>query len=87
MAAPEPARLTPTQRLHEVTMAAMARKGAVGQGLTLKQNAAGVWLCDALQLHQREEESDAQFIARAADDRNALAVALAGVVLVPNGGD
>lgn len=64
-----PRRLTPTERLHEVSMAAITRRPSVSvQGLTLKQNAQGTWLCDSLQLHQREDESDASFLTRSATD-------------------
>jgi hypothetical protein len=64
-AAELPVRLTPTQRLYEVTMAALTRRGGEGMTLSLKQNAAGTWLCDGLQMHQREDEGAAEFLSRA----------------------
>ena len=42
--APEPRRLTPTERLHEVTMAAMGRRPAEPESsVTITRNAKGVF--------------------------------------------
>ena len=80
-----PHRLTPTERLHEVSMAAIQRRPSVPvQGLTLKQNAQGTWLCDSLQLHQREDETDKVFFTRCAIDWTLVVEMLGGAIPEPD---
>lgn len=60
----EPHGLTPTIRLHEVTMAALARRPAATETLTTKENAKGEGLIEGLTTIRAEHESSLEWVAR-----------------------